>query len=149
MIDYVDYKNANTTVIEKKTSLSGDMTTNGSLEVQGRIKGNVTVMGLLSIYGRIDGNADVFDLIVRQNATISGDVDVTSECFVDKNGVIGGNVICHNIEVYGEVKNNIDAIGNIIIRKGGVVYGDVICGNLVVDEGGRLLGDSRIRIDFR
>jgi cytoskeletal protein CcmA (bactofilin family) len=100
------------------TTLTGDLTTNSSLRIDGQINGNVTC------YGK---------LVLGQEGVIAGDINATE---VELDGTVEGNV---NAEVLliihqtGIVKGNL-ITGRLVIEDGAQIVGSIQTGDLPISK---------------
>ncbi len=148
MIDFIDYSDPNNTVIRKDTTIEGNITTLASIEVFGVVNGNLDVENFTSIYGLVNGEVKSRDLILRDYASIKGNVNLFYDGMVKKDSTITGDVKCKNIEISGNIFGSIVAENSVIIRNTGNIVGDITCQSLVVDEGGRINGNVRLLYKF-
>ena len=148
MIDFIDYKDPNITLIQKQTSISANIKTTSSIEIFGMVEGNIEAEGLASIYGKINGNIDARDFIAREESNIIGNIQLTYDGLISKNASVQGNVTCKNLEIYGSVQGNLKIEGSLIIRGNANILGDITCQSLVVDEGARINGNVKLLYQF-
>ena len=92
-----------TTMIAKGTEVSGDVTFEGGLLVEGTIKGNVRAevgseaLLRLSEAGKIEGEIHVPNVVI--NGEVNGDVHSTTHVELAAKAVVNGNVHYHLIEM--------------------------------------------------
>ena len=91
------------TLIGQHTQLSGDLSFNGGLRIDGHIKGNVYASGdvnsmlTLSEYGSIEGEIKVPNLII--NGVIHGNVYVSGHLELAEKAKVQGNVYYRLLEM--------------------------------------------------
>ncbi len=84
-------------------------------------EGTFKTTGLLRIDGKFDGNIEV-----------SGDI------IVGKDGRINGNIKSNNVEISGIVEANVVCEEQLKISSSGKLYGDIEVGSFVVEEKGQV-----------
>lgn len=113
-----------TAVITMGMEVNGDITTQGSLDLVGRMVGNVTALGKLSITGTIRGNSKAAE-IYAEGAQINGDVDSEGAVKVGQSTVIIGNITATSAVIAGAVKGDIDVRGPVILDGSAIVMGNI------------------------
>lgn len=102
------------TVIARQVAVKGEISSEGSMRIDGEVEGKLSLKG---------------DLVIGENSRIHGDIK----------GI--------NILVAGLVKGNIIASGRVEITPTGKVIGDVEANTLVVEEGAKFHGHSKMTIE--
>ena len=78
-----------TSVITKGTKIKGNISSNGSVEIEGAINGNIDILGKLNVTGSIKGNSKAGE-IFADGASISGDIVSEGAVKVGESSVIIG-----------------------------------------------------------
>jgi cytoskeletal protein CcmA (bactofilin family) len=91
-------------------------------------EGTFKTTGLLRIDGKFDGNIEV-----------SGDI------IVGKDGRINGNIKSNNVEISGIVEANVVCEEQLKISSSGKLYGDIEVGSFVVEEKGVFDGKCKMK----
>ena len=130
-------------VIFEDMAMTGDIDTQGSVEVYGSITGNIKAAGGITITGCVDGDVTAGDIaITGNNAEVIG--NVTGDQVVIQNGcTVVGNINAGDLTIEGAVKGNIDAAGTLKIRASAIIKGDIMTKVLVVEEGAVVDGSCR------
>jgi cytoskeletal protein CcmA (bactofilin family) len=128
-----------TAVITLGMEINGDVTTQGSLELVGRIMGNVTALGKLSITGTIKGNARAAE-VYAEGAQMNGDVVSDGAVKVGQSTVIIGNITATSAVIAGAVKGDIDVRGPVILDGSAIVMGNIKSKYVQINNGSVIEG---------
>lgn len=90
------------------------------------VRGNVRGQGALEIFGRVEG-----------------DVSVSGDVLVGKNGAVQGNITAGRISVLGAVQGDLRGSEAVLIEPGGKVAGDLSAPRIGIANGGLVRGNVR------
>lgn len=127
------------TVIAKSTILTGNLRTDGSLEVIGTIKGDVDCKGKLSVIGNVTGNCSAAEVYIgakRFEGSVSSDGNVR----IGLGTVIIGDILGTAGYIAGAVKGDIDISGPIVIDSSAVIKGNIKAASIQVNNGAVIEG---------
>ncbi len=128
-----------TTYITKNTKLTGDIETDGSIDIIGEVIGNVTCKGKLVAGGTIKGN--VFANEIYANAArIEGDVSCDGSAKVGVGSVVIGKVEAASAVVAGAVNGDIDVHGPVIVDSTAVIMGNIKSRSVQINNGAVIEG---------
>lgn len=127
------------TEITKGTVIEGNLSSNGSINVYGKVKGNVTCKGKLMIAGVIVGESCAKEIFVN-NARVDGDVKSNGTIKIANGSIIIGNVYATSAVVAGAVKGDIDVHGPVIVDGTAVVKGDIKSRSVQINNGAAIEG---------
>lgn len=127
------------TEITKGTIIEGNLSSNGSINVYGKVKGNVTCKGKLMIAGTIVGESSASEIFVN-NAKVDGDVKSEGTIKIANGSVIIGNVYATSAVVAGAIKGDIDVHGPVIVDGTAVVKGDIKSRSVQINNGAAIEG---------
>ena len=128
-----------TAVITLGMEINGDVNTQGSLELVGRIMGNVNALGKLSITGTIKGNARAAE-VYAEGAQMNGDVVSDGAVKVGQSTVIIGNITATSAVIAGAVKGDIDVRGPVILDGSAIVMGNIKSKYVQINNGAVIEG---------
>ncbi len=128
-----------TGVIPNGMTVTGDVQTNGSLDVMGTIKGNVTVAGKLNITGNIEGDSKA-DEIFADGARIIGEVISNGSIKVGQSSVIKGNLTATSAVIAGAVKGDIDVKGPVVLDSTAIIMGNIKSKSIQINNGAAIEG---------
>ena len=128
-----------TAVITAGMEINGDVNTQGSLELVGRIMGNVTALGQLSVTGTIKGNAKAAE-VYAEGAQMNGDVISDGAVKVGQSTVIIGNITATSAVIAGAVKGDIDVRGPVILDSSAIVMGNIKSKYVQINNGAVIEG---------
>lgn len=117
-----------TTTSVKKTISTATIITNGT-----KITGNITSQDTIQIEGDVDGSIKVDNLVmIGKSGVINGNIEANE---IISSGIINGNVKCDSLEVLetSTIKERIDARK---VQVKGRIQGDVMCDGLIIEENG-------------
>ncbi|WMJ88035.1 bactofilin family protein [Anaerocolumna sp. MB42-C2] len=122
------------TVITKGTILTGNITSEGSLEVMGTIKGDIECQGKLSIVGLVTGNCIAAEVYIGAKR-FEGSITSESSIKVGLGTVVIGDVTGTSCVIAGAVKGDVDVSGPIIIDSSAVIKGNIKAQSIQVNNG--------------
>ena len=109
------------TLITEGSSLTGNLSSNGSIDMRGTVIGDVQCNGKLTVTGNIRGNTT--SAVIA--GAIKGDIDVQGPVVVDTSAVVMGNIKSRSVQI-----NN----GAVIEGFCSQCYADVDVESLFVEE---------------
>ena len=128
-----------TGVIPNGMTITGDITTNGSLDIMGTVKGNVTVAGKLNITGNIEGDSKA-DEVFADGARIIGEVVSNGSIKVGQSSVIKGNMTATSAVLAGAVKGDIDVKGPVVLDSTAIIMGNIKSKSIQINNGAAIEG---------
>ncbi len=128
-----------TGVIPNGMTITGDITTNGSLDIMGTVKGNVTVAGKLNITGNIEGDSKAEE-IFADGARIIGEVCSNGSIKVGQSSVIKGNMTATSAVLAGAVKGDIDVKGPVVLDSTSIIMGNIKSKSIQINNGAAIEG---------
>ena len=128
-----------TGVIPNGMTVTGDITTNGSLDIMGTVKGNVTVAGKLNITGNIEGDSRAEE-IFADGARIIGEVISNGSIKVGQSSVIKGNMSATSAVLAGAVKGDIDVKGPVVLDSTSIIMGNIKSKSIQINNGAAIEG---------
>ena len=127
------------TEVTRGTMIDGNIVSEGSMNVYGRIKGNVACRGKLVVCGTIIGSSRGAEIFTN-NAKIDGDVTSDGSIKVGNGTVIIGNVYGTSAVIAGAVQGDIDVHGPVIIDGTAVVQGNIRSRSVQINNGAAIEG---------
>ncbi len=131
------------TVIAPGTTIVGNISTLGSLTMNGDVKGDVKVAKKLILEGRIIGDVDAQEVEVIRSS-IKGNVTVASEFSMDDHTVVVGDISAKNACTNGKIKGNLTVLERGHLKPSATLVGNLVAGTVIIDEGAMLKGDIAI-----
>ncbi len=128
-----------TTYITKNTKITGDIETEGSIDIIGSVIGNVTCKGKLVVGGIIQGNANANE-IYANSARIEGDVICDGSAKIGVGSVIIGKVEGASAVIAGAVNGDIDVHGPVIVDSTAVIMGNIKSKSVQINNGAVIEG---------
>lgn len=128
-----------TTVITTSTTLSGDISTEGSFDIQGTINGNVSCAGKLVVTGIINGNSSVAEFFADR-ASVEGEVVSSGTVKIGEGSVIIGNISAASAVIAGAVKGDIDVQGPVVVDTSAVIMGNIKSRSVQINNGAVIEG---------
>ncbi len=128
-----------TSVITGGMVVNGDVESEGSLDLIGKVHGDVTVKGKLNVTGHIVGNSEAKE-IFAENAKITGNVTSESSVKIGAGTVIVGNITAFSAAIAGAVKGDIDVHGPVILDSTAIVMGNIRSKSVQINNGAALEG---------
>ncbi|WP_326974580.1 bactofilin family protein [Caproicibacter sp. BJN0012] len=133
----------NTTVISSGTTITGDMKSDGNIEMMGTMTGSILTSGNVKINGKQvrDVQGAGIDLFA---CTVRGSLNAADEVNVDSDSVIVGDIKCGNLTIDGKLKGNVHVMGNVCCQGNSVIIGDITSTTITVSSGAKLKGKVEI-----
>lgn len=113
-----------TTIITPGLKITGDIKSEGSVELLGSVEGNVECKGKLVVSGKITGNTSSSEFFADK-ADIKGDVQSTGSAKIGSGSVIIGNLKATSAVIAGAIKGDIDVQGPVIVDTSAIVLGNI------------------------
>lgn len=141
----MDVQNSNskaldeTALITAGMTITGDVSTKGSMEVIGSIVGNIDVLGKLNITGNVQGNSKAAE-IFADSAKIVGEVHSEGTVKIGQSSVIIGNIIATSAVIAGAIKGDIDVRGPVVLDTSAIVMGNIKSKSVQINNGAVIEG---------
>ncbi|SHO50275.1 bactofilin family protein [Anaerocolumna xylanovorans] len=127
------------TIIAKSTVLTGNLRTDGSLEVIGTIRGDVDCKGKLSVIGNVNGNCSASDVYIGAKR-FEGSITSEGNIRIGLGTVIIGDILGTAGFIAGAVKGDIDISGPIVIDSSAVIKGNIKAASIQINNGAVIEG---------
>lgn len=128
-----------TSIITAGMSINGDIVTEGSLDIVGKVTGNIDVLGKLNITGHINGNSKAAE-VYAEGAKINGEVVSEGAVKIGASTVIVGNITAVSAAIAGAVKGDIDVRGPVILDASAIVMGNIKSKSVQINNGAVIEG---------
>ena len=128
-----------TSVITTGMVVTGDINTEGSVDVAGTVNGNIDAYGKLNITGHINGNSKAAE-IYAENAKINGQIVSDGAVKIESSTVIIGNITATSAAIAGAVKGDIDVKGPVILDASAIVMGNIKSKSVQINNGAVIEG---------
>lgn len=128
-----------TAIITEGMSITGDMTSSGSLDVIGNVTGNIDILGKLNITGYITGNSKAAE-VYAEGAKINGEVISEGAVKIGEESVIIGNISASYAVIAGAVKGDIDVHGPVLLDSTAIVMGNIRSKSVQINNGAVIEG---------
>ncbi|MBQ3560049.1 MAG: polymer-forming cytoskeletal protein [Agathobacter sp.] len=128
-----------TSVITASTTLTGNLASAGSFDIQGTVNGNVSCNGKLVVTGVINGNSTSSEFFADV-AKIEGEVVSTGTVKIGAGSVIIGNISASSAVIAGAVKGDIDVQGPVVVDTSAVIMGNIKSRSVQINNGAIIEG---------
>ena len=128
-----------TSVITASTTLTGNLSSAGSFDIQGTVNGNVTCNGKLVVTGTINGNSTSSEFFADV-AKVEGEVVSTGTVKIGAGSVIIGNISATSAVIAGAVKGDIDVQGPVVVDTSAVIMGNIKSRSVQINNGAIIEG---------
>lgn len=128
-----------TAVVTAGMSITGDINSEGSLELIGTVNGNIDVLGKLNITGAIQGNSKAAE-IFAEGAKITGEIMSQGSVKIGQSSVVIGNITATSAVIAGAVKGDIDVQGPVILDTSAIVMGNIKSKSVQINNGAVIEG---------
>lgn len=133
------YSSDEVTVITKGTVLTGNITSEGSLEVMGTIKGDIECQGKLSVVGLVTGNCIASEVYIGAKR-FEGSITSEGSIKIGLGTVVIGDVTGTSGVIAGAVKGDIDVNGPVIVDSSAVIKGNIKAQSIQINNGAVIEG---------
>ena len=143
--DTMDMQTANrvavdeTAVVTEGMTITGDIVSQGSMELIGTVNGNIDIYGKLNITGTIQGNSKAAE-IYAEGAKIAGEVNSDGSVKIGQSSVVIGNISASSAVIAGAVKGDIDVHGPVILDTTAIVMGNIKSKSVQINNGAVIEG---------
>lgn len=127
------------TVITKGTTITGNISSDGSLEIMGTIKGDIECQGKLSILGFVTGNCMASEIYIGSKRLV-GCISSEGSVKIGLGTVIIGDVTASSAVIAGAIKGEIDINGPVIIDSSAVIKGNIKAQSIQINNGAVIEG---------
>lgn len=128
-----------TAVVTEGMTITGDIMSEGSMELIGTVNGNIDILGKLNITGTIQGNSRAAE-IFAEGAKITGEVNSQGSVKIGQSSVVIGNITATSAVVAGAVKGDIDVQGPVILDTTAIVMGNIKSKSVQINNGAVIEG---------
>ena len=128
-----------TSVITASTTLTGNLVSAGSFDIQGTVNGNVSCNGKLVVTGMINGNSTSSEFFADV-AKIEGEVVSSGTVKIGAGSVIVGNITAASAVIAGAVKGDIDVQGPVVVDTSAVIMGNIKSRSVQINNGAIIEG---------
>ena len=125
---------ADTTYITKATTINGDISADGCIDLIGTVKGSVSCDGKLIVGGTITGDVKAGELYANA-ARIEGDVQIVDSAKIGVGTIVVGNVYAGSAVIAGAIKGDIDVKGPVIVDSTAVIMGNIKSKSVQINNG--------------
>lgn len=128
-----------TAVVTEGMTITGDIVSEGSMELIGTVNGNLDILGKLNITGTVQGNSRAAE-IFAEGAKITGEVNSQGSVKIGQSSVVIGNITATSAVVAGAVKGDIDVQGPVILDTTAIVMGNIKSKSVQINNGAVIEG---------
>lgn len=126
-------------IITEGTNIKGDITSNGSIDIRGRIQGNVGCRGKLVVTGVLEGNSESSEFFADA-AKVEGEVKSTGTVKIGIGSVVIGNITATSAVIAGAIKGDVDVQGPVVVDTSAVVMGNIKSRSVQINNGAVIEG---------
>ena len=128
-----------TAVVTEGMTITGDIISEGSMELIGTVNGNLEILGKLNITGIIQGDSKAAE-IFAEGAKITGEVHSQGSVKIGQSSVVIGNIQASSAVIAGAVKGDIDVQGPVILDTTAIVMGNIKSKSVQINNGAVIEG---------
>jgi len=131
--------NGTVTVITEKTTITGSISSDGSLEVRGTITGDIECAGKVYINGIVSGGVAASEIYVN-TPKLNGGLMSEGTVKIGVGTVVLGDVTGSSAYIAGAVRGNIDIDGPVVIESTAILKGDIKARSITINSGAVIEG---------
>lgn len=132
------------TTIAKGTRITGDMVSDGDVDVYGEVNGNITTTGSLTVHGKVNGDMQAATIVVSGSEVTAASIVALTTIVIQKDSVVKANITAKDIEISAKVIGNIAAKGDCSLCSSAHVEGDATAATFAMERGAFLDGKLSI-----
>jgi len=136
------------TVIAAGTTVNGNLTVDGSAEIDGCLNGDIECTGCLTVSGEIIGGSKISEIDVI-GARIEGNIESKGSVNVRNGAVIIGNITGQSMQIFGAVKGSVVLPGHLTIGSTAIILGDIRTGSIDIQNGAVIDGHVSVQSSGR
>jgi cytoskeletal protein CcmA (bactofilin family) len=133
-------------LIAKEAFVTGDIMTQGHIDIVGKVNGDVEAKGNVAVQGVIKGNV-AGEKIGLYECRIKGDLKANTGVVADSRSTVIGDIETKNIILDGKLKGDINAENVVVLRSNAYYVGDLITESLAIEAGAVINGNVRMLVD--
>lgn len=122
------------TVIGKDTKITGNISSEGPIEIAGMVTGDIECDGKLTINGVVKGNSMAADVEINAKR-LEGNVSSEGNIYIGKGTVLIGDINATEGNIAGAVKGEIDVNGSVILESSAIVKGNIKAKSVQISNG--------------
>lgn len=126
-------------VITEGTTINGNMSSTGSLDIRGSVTGDVQCNGKMVVTGTINGNSHSAEFFADA-AKVEGEVVSTGTVKIGLGSVIIGNITATSAVIAGAIKGDIDVQGPVVVDTSAVIMGNIKSRSVQINNGAVIEG---------
>jgi len=131
--------NGTVTVITENTTITGSISSDGSLEVMGTITGDIECVGKVYINGKVSGGVVASEIYVN-TPKLNGGLISEGTVRIGVGTVVLGDVTGSSAYIAGAVRGNIDIEGPLVIESTAILKGDIKAKTITIKSGAVIYG---------
>lgn len=128
-----------TAVIPAGMVITGNITTQSDMRIEGNIVGDITCEGNILLFGSIDGNVNANNITFHKG-TMKGDVVVKADAVLEEESSLKGNLTAVNVLSNAKSQGQIFASGTVELQNQAFVHGDITAATFSVTSGAKIKG---------
>ncbi len=135
----VENADSETTYITKGTVISGNLETDGSIDIIGTVNGDINCKGKVVVGGSVSGSVTAGELYCN-SAKIEGDIKSYGSIKIGVGSMIIGNMEGESAVIAGAVNGDIDVKGPVIVDSTAVIMGNIKSRSVQINNGAVIEG---------
>ena len=128
-----------TAVIPAGMVITGNITTQSDMRIEGNIVGDIACEGNILLFGSIDGNVNANNITFHKG-TMKGDVVVKADAVLEEESSLKGNLTATNVLSNAKSQGQIFASGTVELQNQAFVHGDITAATFSVTSGAKIKG---------
>ncbi len=132
-----------TTIISIDTSLTGELQSDGHVEILGSLTGNIKAKGNVKICGKVVGDIQGNDIELF-SCKVQGNITADASVLINNESIVVGNVTASDMVLDGKLKGDIALGKSIVFKENATLLGKVSAATISIKEGAKLFGQIQI-----
>ena len=131
-----------TSIISAGTTISGQIRSQGHLEILGSVDGSAEAAGNIKLHGKFLGNVSGNNIFVNA-CLVQGNLTAARQITVDGNSAILGDIVAEEVTFNGNIKGNITATRSVSFETRSYITGDVTSQVISMKQGSVINGNIK------
>ena len=132
-------KSSETAVIPAGMVITGNITTESDMRIEGNVVGDIVCEGNILLFGSIEGNVSA-NKITFHKGCMKGDVVVKADATLEEGSSLKGNLTAVNVLSNAKSEGQIFASGTVELQNLAYVHGDITAATFSVTSGAKIKG---------
>jgi cytoskeletal protein CcmA (bactofilin family) len=139
----VSEERAPTTIISRDCEITGDIKTQGNLEIMGVVIGQLDCAGDVTIGTGLNGDVKCANLYLKMGK-IRGNINARNDVVISAGTMQLGDISADRVTLAGKMKGDLTASGTAELQSSSVLSGNITASKIIMQDGCAVAGQIRV-----